>query len=205
MTKTEEKIEKYIAEMDKLKISFDKDLFTLVAKGLGPALFRKDAEVVSCGDESELATVKKNFLIKKHGLEDSEKLDTAINAVCEKMGKSNRNKYRAIFYYLLTEDLGLAGNYEATTKKEVAKEEPKAEAKKETKKAEKTTPKVEKEVAAEVEEKTTEKVEVIKEEIVATKEEVTKEEVTEEEVVETKPEEPKVDPAQFLADFDWHK
>jgi hypothetical protein len=23
-------------------------------------------------------------------------------AVCEKMGSSNRNKYRAIFYYLLT-------------------------------------------------------------------------------------------------------
>ncbi len=205
MTKTEEKIEKYIAEMDKLKISFDKDLFTLVAKGLGPALFRKDTEVVSCGDVSELATVKKNFLIKKHGLEDSEKLDTAINTVCEKMGKSNKNKYRAIFYYLLTEDLGLAGNYEETTKKEVAKEEPakeepKVEAKKETKKVEKTTPVAKEEVAAKVEEKTTEKAEVAKEEVVETKEEV-----AEEEVVETKPEEPKVDPAQFLADFDWHK
>ncbi len=200
MTKTEEKIEKYIAEMDKLKISFEKDLFTSVAKGLGPALFRKDAEVVSCGDPSELATVKKNFLMKKHGLEDSEKLDTAINAVCEKMGKSNKNKYRAIFYYLLTEDLGLAGNYEATTEKEVVAEEPKAEAKKETKKAEKTTPKAKEEVAVKEEEKTTEKVEVVKEEIVETKEEV-----TEEEVVKTRPEEPKVDPVQFLADFDWHK
>jgi len=110
MTKTEEKIEFYIAEMEKLGISFEKDLFTKVVKGLGPSIFKKDAEVVSCSDAAEVLTVKKNFLIKKHGLEDSEKLDTAITAVCEKMGKSNKNKYRAIFYYILVEDLGLAAN-----------------------------------------------------------------------------------------------
>ncbi len=135
MTKTEEKIEFYIAEMEKLGVNFNKDLFTNVAKGLGPALFNKDAEIVSCTDAAEVLTVKKNFLIKKHGLEDSEKLDAAITAVCEKMGTSNRNKYRAIFYYLLVEDLGLAGNYEnkseeksvEKTEEKTVKEEPKKE------------------------------------------------------------------------------
>ena len=49
-----------------------------------------------------METVKKNFLIKKLGLKDDEKLDEALDAVMEKYGKSNRNKYRAVVYYLLT-------------------------------------------------------------------------------------------------------
>ena len=112
MTKTEEKIEFYIAEMEKLGISFEKDLFTKVVKGLGPSIFKKDAEVVSCSDDAEVLTVKKNFLIKKHGLEDSEKLDAAIAAVCEKMGTSNRNKSRVTFYYLLAEKYGKLSLFE---------------------------------------------------------------------------------------------
>jgi small subunit ribosomal protein S1 len=131
MAKTEEKIEFYIAEMEKLGISFEKDLFTKVVKGLGPSIFKKDAEVVACSDESELETVKKNFLIKKHGLEKGEAIDAAVKAVCEKMGSSNKNKYRAIFYYILVEDLKLAGNYADDTKKAdapVAAEEAKVEA-----------------------------------------------------------------------------
>lgn len=200
MTKTEEKIESYIAVMDKLEISFEKDLFTKVTKGLGPALFRKDAEIVSCSDESELATVKKNFLIKKHGLEDSEKLDTAIAAVCEKMGKSNKNKYRAIFYYLLVQDLDLAANYEVEAKKEEKAKETKEEV------VTKTEVKATEEVVDTKEEVVTKAEEKATKEVVAAKEETT-EEVVEETVIETKTkhEEPKVDPAQFLADFDWHK
>ncbi len=177
MTKTEEKIEFYIAEMGKLGVNFEKDLFTKVVKGLGPSIFKKDAEIVSCSDASELATVKKNFLIKKHGLEDSEKLDEAIAAVCEKMGKSNRNKYRAIFYYILVEDLGLAGNYDVE-----AKEAPKKEAKKEVK--------VKKEEAK------VDKVEASNEDVVT--------KLAEEAVVEI-PEVEVIDPDKFLSEFDWHK
>ena len=161
MTKTEEKIEFYIAEMEKLGISFEKDLFTKVVKGLGPSIFKKDAEVVSCSDDAEVLTVKKNFLIKKHGLEDSEKLDTAIAAVCEKMGKSNKNKYRAIFYYILVEDFDLASNYDVEAKKSTKKEATKAEPKKEEAKV--ATKEVEKEVKAkevEVKETKTEEVAV---------------------------------------------
>ena len=49
-----------------------------------------------------METVKKNFLIKKLGLKDDEKLDEAMDAVMEKYGKSNRNKNRVTVYYLLT-------------------------------------------------------------------------------------------------------
>ncbi len=187
MTKTEEKIEFYIAEMEKLGINFEKDLFTKVVKGLGPSIFKKDAEVVSCSDDSELATVRKNFLIKKHGLEDTPKLDEAIQAVCEKMGKSNKNKYRAIFYYLLVKDLGLEANYPDAVKKE---EEIEAEVKTEAKVEEKQE-------EAKAEAKTEVKEEVSKDTDVVV-------ELAEEAVVEI-PEVEVVDPNQFLAEFDWHK
>ena len=181
MTKTEEKIEFYIAEMEKLGVNFKKDLFTKVVKGLGPSIFKKDAEIVSCSDASELSTVKKNFLIKKHGLEDSEKLDEAIQAVCEKMGKSNKNKYRAIFYYILVENFGLEGNYPDKTKKE------KKEAETETKKAE-----AEKEQPnADVKEVVTEENNVVTE-------------LAEEAAVKTSDTEV-IDPEKFLEEFNWHK
>ena len=139
MSKTQEKIEFYSAEMEKLGLSFDIELLTKVTKGLGPSIFRKDAEVVSCSEESELETVKKNFLIKKLGLEDGESLDAAIKAVCEKMGTSNKNKYRAIFYYLLIEDLGLQASYTDDDNSEEEVEE-KQEEVKEAKTEKKTEP-----------------------------------------------------------------
>jgi len=45
--------------------------------------------------------IKKNFLIKKLGLKDGPKLDEGLKETCKDMGSSNRNKHRAIFYYLL--------------------------------------------------------------------------------------------------------
>jgi hypothetical protein len=80
---------------------YDADLLKAVAKGLGPSIYNTDSSKVSCGDEDELTTVKNNFLVKKLGLDDSDSLMDAIKEVCEQMGSSNRNKYRAVFYYLL--------------------------------------------------------------------------------------------------------
>jgi len=67
-------------------------------------IYNKDASTVSGGDKTELETVKKNFLIKKLGLADSPKLDEAIQSVIEVYGRSNRNKYRAVVYYLLVKE-----------------------------------------------------------------------------------------------------
>ena len=111
MSKLDEKLELYTSEALKLGIEIEETLFENVVKGLGPSIFKADAEVVSCSQESELTTVKENFLIKKLGLEDGEELDNAIQKVCAQMGKENKQKYRAIFYYLLVLELGLESFY----------------------------------------------------------------------------------------------
>lgn len=103
MSKFEEVLDKYQAEVKKLGLKINSDLLTAVAKGLGPSLYRKDAETVSTSSPQELETIKKNFLIKKLGLKDDPKLDTALDEASEAMGRSNRNKYRAIFYALLVQ------------------------------------------------------------------------------------------------------
>lgn len=111
MSKLDEKIALYQSEMTKLGLSFNADLLTAVTKGLGPSIYKKDAETVSGTDAKELTTVKNNFLIKKLGLSEADKLDEAIDTVIEKIGKSNRNKYRAIVYYLLVKELGQESAY----------------------------------------------------------------------------------------------
>ena len=103
MSKRAELIEKYHKEMDKLGIkNVDAGLFEKVVIGCGPSIYNADSSTVSGSDEKELATVKNNFLIKKLGLEDTPELDKALDAVIEKYGRSNRTKYRAVVYYLLT-------------------------------------------------------------------------------------------------------
>ena len=111
MSKFDEKLALYQSEMKKLGISFDADLLTKVTKGLGPSIYKADAETVSGSDKKELETVKKNFLMKKLGLSEGPKLDNALDTVIEKVGKSNRNKYRAIVYYLLVKELGQESKY----------------------------------------------------------------------------------------------
>lgn len=102
MSKRDELIVKYAADLkDKCGVKPDMDLLTKVTIGLGPSIYNADSSTVSGSDEKELATVKNNFLIKKLGLNASAELDGAIDSVIEKYGRSNRNKYRAVIYYLL--------------------------------------------------------------------------------------------------------
>ena len=102
MSKRDELITKYAADLkDKCGVTPDMDFLTKVTVGCGPSIYNADSSTVSGSDEKELATVKNNFLIKKLGLKDGPELDKAIAAVIEQYGKSNKNKYRAVFYYLL--------------------------------------------------------------------------------------------------------
>ena len=112
MSKRDELIAKYATDLkEKCGVNADMDLLRKVTIGCGPSIYNADAATVSGSDESELNTVKKNFLIKKLGLKDGPKLDEGINAVIEKYGKSNRNKYRAVVYYLLTKHFGKESVY----------------------------------------------------------------------------------------------
>ncbi|MDX8552777.1 DUF2853 family protein [Tenacibaculum sp. 1B UA] len=101
MSKFDEKVTLYKKFMDDRDIRSNTDLLTAVTKGLGPSIYKNDAETVSGSDPKELETVKKNFLMKKLGLADGPELDKAIGEVMERIGKSERNKYRAVVYYML--------------------------------------------------------------------------------------------------------
>ena len=105
MSKRDDKIAQYTASAKKLKLGLSDDLITKVTVGLGPSIYKKDSETVSCSQKSELETVKKNYLQKKLGLSaDDAKFDAAIKKVCDTMGSSNRSKYRALFYALLCKE-----------------------------------------------------------------------------------------------------
>ncbi|MEH6536116.1 MAG: DUF2853 family protein [Psychroserpens sp.] len=112
MSKRDDLIVKYAADLkDKCGVNPDMDLLTKVTIGCGPSIYNADSATVSGSDDSELNTVKQNFLIKKLGLKDSADLDKGIDAVMETYGKSNRNKYRAVVYYLLTKHFKKESTY----------------------------------------------------------------------------------------------
>ncbi|MBX2929613.1 MAG: DUF2853 family protein [Saprospiraceae bacterium] len=99
MSKFDEAVEKYSADLKEIGVSVDAGLLTAVTKGLGPSIYNQDSSMVACSDAEELARVKNNFLIGKLGLADSPALDEALQAVCSQYDK--RFKQRAVFYYLL--------------------------------------------------------------------------------------------------------
>ncbi|WP_194768691.1 DUF2853 family protein [Tamlana sp. I1] len=112
MNKREALIVKYAADLkEKCGIDADMELLTKVAIGCGPAIYNADSSTVSSSDESEIARVKTNFLIKKLGLVDGSHLDEGIAKVMEQYGASNRNKYRVVVYYLLTKHFDMASVY----------------------------------------------------------------------------------------------
>lgn len=103
MSKRDELIEKYADDLkSKCGVTPNMDLLKKVTIGCGPSIYNKDSSTVSASSKTEIDTVKNNFLIKKLGLSDSADLDKAIDSVLETYGKSNRNKYRAVVYYMLT-------------------------------------------------------------------------------------------------------
>lgn len=103
MGKRDDLIAQYADDLkNKCGMSADMDLLTKVTIGCGPAIYNADASTVAATQPDELETVKNNFLIKKLGLADGPQLMDAINSVLDTYGRSERNKYRAVVYYMLT-------------------------------------------------------------------------------------------------------
>lgn len=112
MGKRDELIARYAEDLrTKCRIEPDMDLLTKVTIGCGPSIYDADAATVAASQPSELATVKTNFLIRKLGLADGPELDAAIDAVMDIYGKSERNKYRAVVYYMLVRHFGRESVY----------------------------------------------------------------------------------------------
>jgi hypothetical protein len=103
MGKRDDLIALYAQDLkEKCGITPNMDLLTKVTIGLGPSIYNADASTVAGTSDGEIETVRNNFLIKKLGLPDGPDLNTAINSVLDTYGRSNRNKYRAVVYYMLT-------------------------------------------------------------------------------------------------------
>ena len=107
MGKRDDLIASYAKDLQtKCKMTPDMNLLTKVTIGCGPAIYNPDSATVTVSNADDLANVKRNFLIKKLGLPDDAKLDEALDAVIETYGRSERNKYRAVIYYMLTRHFG---------------------------------------------------------------------------------------------------
>lgn len=112
MGKRDELIAQYADDLrNKCGMEPDMALLEKVTKGCGPAIYNADASTVAGSQPAELETVKKNFLMKKLGLPDGPNLMEAIQSVIEIYGKSERNKYRAVVYYMLTKHFGKESVY----------------------------------------------------------------------------------------------
>ena len=112
MSKRDELIEKYASDLEnKCNMKPDMDLLRKVTIGCGPSIYKADSSTISSSSKSELETVKKSFLIDKLGMKDTPKLDEAIDEAIDVYGRSNRNKYRAVVYYMLTKRFRKASVY----------------------------------------------------------------------------------------------
>lgn len=84
--------------------SIDEPLLDKLVGNLRLIVDNKDALLVSGTDASELETVRKNFVVKKLGINDKEQAMTAINAVASEMS-GIKMKNRAAFYYMVQKKL----------------------------------------------------------------------------------------------------
>ncbi|OQM74511.1 DUF2853 family protein [Manganibacter manganicus] len=102
MSRRDDLIAKYAADLKgKCGVTPDLDLLTKVTIACGPSIYQDDASIVAASDKAELETIKKRFLIGKLGLKEGPELDKGLSDVIDQYGRSNRNKYRAVVYYLL--------------------------------------------------------------------------------------------------------
>lgn len=113
MGKRSDLIELYTRDLaEKCGLTPDVALLEKVVIGCGPAVYRPDATLVAGSDPEELERVRKNFLIKKLGLDETDALMEGIDKVMEVYGRSNRTKHRAVVYYLLACHFGKEGAYD---------------------------------------------------------------------------------------------
>ncbi len=111
MSKFDEKMTAYEAALDKMDTDGDKDLLRKVAKGLGPSIYNNDSNKVACSDKAEVQRVVDNYCKKKLGVTDDAKAMEAVQAVCAKY--TDRNKHRALFYYMVCKELGMESHYDS--------------------------------------------------------------------------------------------
>jgi len=95
-----------VSQLNECGVSnIDHDTLDGYVNSLKSMVNNKDATLVSGSDESELETVRRNFVEKKLGVTDKDRAMSAINSAASKMS-GIRMKCRPAFYYLVKEELG---------------------------------------------------------------------------------------------------
>lgn len=109
MSDQAQKLEKYKSEAEsQLKECGESDidgaLLDELVSNLKLVINNRDALYVAGTDESELETVRKNFVVKKLGVSDKDSGTAVVKAVAGQMA-GVRLKNRAAFYYLVKKSL----------------------------------------------------------------------------------------------------
>lgn len=97
----------YVDDVKRFSSTVDDAAVAAIVKYCGIALRNKDSSLVSTSDPAELERVKVGFAAKKLGL-SADEADAGIAKVASRM-KTERNKSRVTFYYLLAEETGTMG------------------------------------------------------------------------------------------------
>lgn len=111
MSKFDEAMTDCKAQMQAANIECDEALLASIAKGLGPSLYNRDANLVAASDPKEIENVKTRFIHRKLGVEGAE-ADAAIAHAITTIGKSERQKFRPVFYYLIVKHLNKESVYQ---------------------------------------------------------------------------------------------
>jgi hypothetical protein len=97
-------ISQYLDDIRRYDSSPNEKAVETIVKYLGIALRSRDASLVSCSDDKELARVREGFCAKKLGLDEAAAA-AVVKKVCDIM-KGDRNKHRVTFYYLVARESG---------------------------------------------------------------------------------------------------
>lgn len=110
MSELKEKLAKFKAEAEAQlakagETNIDDEVLSKLVNNLKLVIDNKDALSVAGSDPKEMETVRRNFIVKKLGIDDEEKGKAICQDVAKKMADS-RMKNRAAFYYLCKKQAG---------------------------------------------------------------------------------------------------
>ena len=111
MSKFDDAINDCKAQLDAASVVCDEKLLASIAKGLGPSLYNRDANLVAAADKQEIDNVKNRFISRKLGIEGPA-ADAAIQHAVDTLGTGNGHKLRPAFYYLIVKYLKRESVYE---------------------------------------------------------------------------------------------
>ncbi len=103
---TEEKqklIAQYTEDLtNKCGVEVNAELLEKIVTKLGPSIFNANSSLVAASKPEELDRVKKKWLVETLDFDYEDDLDGIINRAIETYGRSEKNKFRAVIYYLIT-------------------------------------------------------------------------------------------------------